>query len=294
MFEEFIFYILEFVIAIFFILRVIIRGIKKKQNNVKFNEFDNIDEIEEKQKQKARFEDELNDMRMSGTKEILRREMDKNGYINILNVDKQTERLEKFINDSKFINSVEIKNEYLDGYAASQIKESQNNIDLELFKKWCREIFEYIQIGNDEELNAIKNFMTEEMFDKITSQKERFRKDGLELKKENLSINEIKFLDYGKSLSKEEIKMYINSTMKEYLVELSTNAILAGNDKKTIVKNIAMTFQKKELELEEGLIHNCPNCNANTTQTDFGRCKYCGTVVAPIRYNWTLVNYETI
>lgn len=56
-----------------------------------------------------------------------------------------------------------------------------------------------------------------------------------------------------------------------------------------------MTFHKKNDHLEqEGFLGSCPNCGAPISQIEFGKCKYCGTVVVPIRYNWVLVKFETI
>ena len=82
--------------------------------------------------------------------------------------------------------------------------------------------------------------------------------------------------------------------MKEYIVQKETEKVIRGNAKKICDKNIIMTFIKRNVNDKEGFLTNCPNCGAETTQTTLGRCKYCDTLVFPIRYNWTLTKFETL
>ena len=103
-----------------------------------------------------------------------------------------------------------------------------------------------------------------------------------------------KLLDYGKRLGQEEIQIYIDAKMKEYIIRKSDNVVIKGNKEKYFSKGIIMTFIKKNDTSIEGLIHNCPNCGAQICQTDFGNCRYCQTLIFPIRYNWTLVKFETV
>ena len=82
--------------------------------------------------------------------------------------------------------------------------------------------------------------------------------------------------------------------MKEYIIRKSNNEILKGNNKKIYNKKIIMSFIKQNREDTEGIIRNCPNCGAEVSQTEFGKCRYCSTLIFPIRYNWTLTKFETL
>ena len=125
-------------------------------------------------------------------------------------------------------------------------------------------------------------------------QTKQFEQDGLDFVTEELMIMDCKLLEYGNWLEKEEIKVLIKAKMKEYIIQKSTNKILRGNNKNFYEKEIVMTFLKQNAEDKEGFMSNCPNCGAETTQTTLGRCRYCDTLVFPIRYNWTLIRFETM
>lgn len=180
-----------------------------------------------------------------------------------------------------------------EAYKVNVLRENGYNFDVELFKKWSRQIFECIKSGTEEQLNVIRNFMSSELYDKLKSQRELFQKDGIELVTEDLLIESCNLYDYGKSMSKEELKIIINAVMKEYIIQKSTNEVLRGSNKTFSNKNVIMTFTRKNVEEQEGLIHNCPNCGAEVVQTEFGKCRHCNTLVVPIRYNWTLTKVET-
>ena len=66
------------------------------------------------------------------------------------------------------------------------------------------------------------------------------------------------------------------------------------SDKLIYDKDIVMTFLKRNVKEKEGIISNCPNCGAETQLTELGKCRYCNTLLFPIRYNWTLIKFETM
>lgn len=74
----------------------------------------------------------------------------------------------------------------------------------------------------------------------------------------------------------------------------SDKSILRGNKHKFNNKKVLMTFVKKKSEEQEGIIQNCPNCGTALSQVELGKCRYCGTIILPIRYNWTLTKFETM
>ena len=156
------------------------------------------------------------------------------------------------------------------------------------------EIFGCIKSGSNEAMEIIKNFMTEELYDKLVTQRKKFERDGLEFITENLLIEKCSIYDYYKGISREEILILINATMVEYIINKKTNEIVRGDRYKEYNKNILMTFSRQNTKEYEGLIHNCPNCGAKVTKTELGKCGYCSTLLIPIRYNWTLTKFETM
>lgn len=208
---------------------------------------------------------------------------------------KTLKRVEKDIENFRFLDSVEVEEDKIyEGSTITSIKENGINIDTKLFKKWCKEILKCIKSGTEEELKAIRYFIAEEMYDKLIDQKRKFEQDGLDFITDELIIKDCKLIEYGNWLEKEEIKVLIKVKMKEYIIQKSTNRILRGSNRKFSEKNIIMTFLKQNINEKEGFITNCPNCGAETTQTSLGKCRYCDTLVFPIRYNWVLTKFETM
>ena len=133
------------------------------------------------------------------------------------------------------------------------------------------------------------------MYNRLIKNANELNKDGLKLQREEIFIEEIKLIDYGKNIRKEEIKIFIKAQMKEYIKKIKNEKVVRGSREKIKEKNIIMTFHKKREDLEqEGFIESCENCGASISQTEFGKCKYCESIVLPIRYNWVLVKFQII
>ena len=295
----FLFYItfLILIISIPFIKKYLHKKIfhKSYKKEIKFDEFDDIDKVLQQEKHEK--EQMLIDL------EILEKVSDI-AYQKASRIDtpaayeqarREIEQAKKDIKSFRLLDSVEVEEDKIyEGPAITAIKENEDNFDTELFKKWCMGIFKCIKSGTKKELEAVKYFINENMYNRLIHQMEQFEKDGLEFITENLLIKDCNFVDYSNWLEKEEIKISIKAKMKEYILQKSTNKILKGSNKKSYEKEIIMTFLKHNVEEEQGFISNCLNCGGPLTQTELGKCKYCNTLVFPIRYNWTLTKFETM
>lgn len=265
----------------------------KKNKNINFNEFDVIDKIkqqEEKDEEQMQIELEvLKEVRSEAYRE------QRAGTISSSEADRRVKEAKRHLKNFRILDSVEVEGKKIhEDVTISALQENGNNFDTELFKKWSKEIFKCIKAGT-EELKIVKNFLTEEMYARLVYQIEQFEDDGLDFVTEDLIIEECKIFDYAKGLSKEEIKIFIKAKMREYILKKSTNEVIRGNPKIFNEKKFVMTFLKQNIEQEEGLvIKNCPNCGAENTQVEFGKCRYCSTLIFPVRYNWTLSKFETM
>ena len=230
---------------------------EREKQKFKFNEYDNYEKIEQFQIENKQIENEL---------------------------EKTTK--------SRLIRNN--KEQILEGVPISAILEEDNSFDPELFKKWSKNIFLYLQFAKKEELKQIKHCIADEFYERKIQVLKDFERDNLELRRENLLIEEIKIFDYSKWLDKAQIKVYIKARLKEYIINQETQEVLRGNYKKTCERGFILTFQKKDIEQQVGFINNCESCGAEISETEFGRCEYCGSLVNPIRYNWTLIKYEVI
>ena len=270
---------------------------RKSKNKIKFDEFENISKI----KQRERSEEEDIYYESAVISKVYKDAYDKSVSIYgddtyaEADANRAVERAKKDFENFKFLDSVEVEKESVYEQIPIQLlKEKGNNMEIELFKKWARGIFGCIKIGTEEQLEVVKSFMADNLYSKFVMQAKAFERDGVSFITEDLVINNCFIYDYGSSLDKEEIKVLIEANMKEYIIRNSDNVVLKGSKDKFHEKKVIMTFLKRDSKDLEGMITNCPNCGTATSQVELGKCKYCGTIILPIRYNWVLTKFETM
>ena len=228
---------------------------KKRRNDVNFTKVDDYKEILKQEK----FEEEQLQIDMDVLSENIYR-------INARAIDADTpeaydqarrdiKKLKRDIKNFRFVDSIKFeKNKIVEGNEIEELKEYGNSYDIELFKEWCKGIFKYIKIGKKEELEVIKYFLDEQLYENFIEQTQKYESDGLKFVTENLKIKECTIFDYGQWMEKEEIKVLIKAEMKEFIVQESTNRILRGSKNKIYEKNILMTFIKQDITEKEGII----------------------------------------
>lgn len=253
----------------------------KRKQKLDFNEFEDWEKIEQNEIENEQLKNEWQKIERAYTEKY-----------NILDSHKIKENMRSI----KFIDTFEADDEdnVKEATSVATILREDNTFDANLFKKWCINIFEFIQLGTEEELKQIKDVIIQPMYDRKIKQIHRFKKDNIELRREDMLIEDIKILDYGRHHGKSQLKVYVRAQLKEYIIHKDTKKVLKGNSKKVNEKNYIMTFTKKDGEKQVGFIRNCPGCGASVEELEFGRCTYCGNLVNPIRYNWTLIKLEII
>ena len=271
----------------------------KNKEDIEFDEFSDIEKVtkrEEKEKKEIKYHNEV--LGKVYTDSFLENNNKYKNFLDIediINAQNNIEQAKKDLYNFRRLDSVKIKNgKKPEGTHIRDIRANQEGFDAELFKNWSMQIFKCIKIGDKEGLEILKKVMTRQLYNNLTFQMKEFEKDGLKFVTEDLMIKEVSLVDYAKGMSKEEIKVFIKAKMREYIVEENTGNVIRGNKKKLLERKVVMTFLKQNKEDKEGFITNCPNCGAETAQVEFGKCAYCDTLVFPIRYNWTLIKFETI
>ena len=229
----------------------------RKKRKLQFNEYDNIEQIYQYKEENDQLENEIEKTRKN-------------------NIIRDTNK------------------QVLDSVPIASIQKDENGFDADLFKKWSRNIFTYLQLGKEKDLKQIKSSISEEFYGRRIQMLRDFERDNIELKREDFFIEEIKILDYSKWMDKAQIKVYIKAKLKEYIVKKETQELLRGNNRKSSERGFILTFQKKDTEQQVGFVSNCQGCGASISDTEFGTCQYCGSLVNPIRYNWTLIKYEVL
>ena len=291
-------YIISFIFVKIFRIPKVFSKIKmsKERKNINIDEFKEIEDWKlQEENEQLRLEHEYTVLENTFRESLIDKNNDGSVIDDIYNMNTNMAQVKKDLYNFKVLDSVDIKKQKVaEGAKVKEIRENNGKFDIELFKNWSMQIFKLIKLGNSTELEVIKKVMIHQLFENFIDQMKRFEKDGLQYVTEDLMIKDVSLYDYAKAMYKEEIKILVNARMKEFIIVKDTGKIIRGTDKKAYDKKIIMTFLKQNVEDREGFITNCPNCGAETSQVEFGKCAYCDTLIFPIRYNWTLTNFETI
>jgi len=257
--KEYAIIVIVLIIIAFLWLKIIAPKIqeRKEKEKLEFNEYEDFDKIEQHYTENEQLENEI-----------------------------EVTKKKKIVNGTN--------KEILDSVQIASILEDDNSFDADLFKKWSKNIFTYLQLGNEDDLKQIKSSISDNFYGRRVQVLREFERDNIELKREDLFIEEIKILDYSKWMDKAQIKVFIKARIREFIINKKTQEVIKGNSKKSKERGFILTFQKKDTEQQIGFITNCPSCGASIADTEFGTCQYCGSLVNPIRYNWTLIKYEVL
>lgn len=261
------------------IIKEIISALSKliRKQKFKFNDFEDYNQVKQNESEREQLENEW--------------EFIEESYSQKYNKKKVKNKMKSI----KLIDTFEAsENEIKDGISVKKLLEENNDFDMNLFKKWGSNLFEYIQLGNVEEIKLIKNSMSEVLFDKKIIQLQNFERDNIDLKRDDLLIEDVKLIDYSSGSGKSLIKMYIKTRLKEYIINKKNNRVIRGNKRVLTDRNYILTFQKINSDEVEGFIGNCSKCGGLVSENEFCRCTYCGNLVNPIRYNWILVKMELL
>ncbi len=286
------------VIIIIEIIEYIIKKIRKYKKEINFNEFDDLEKIKQEQNDEQHMKNELKELQKLMEENELQKIKNRKKQKNIIDI------IDKGIKDRKKRKKTRILEEFepdleqykiYEGSEIVELNEDNEKFNLDLFKKWCSGIFLCIEMGHQKELETIKTSIISSMYNILIKNINEFAQDGLKLERDEIFIEDIKLLDYGKYTDREEIKILIKSQMKEYIMNVKNKRVIRGSKRKVKQKNVIMTFRRKREELEkEGFLSNCPNCGAAISQIEFGKCQYCESIILPIRYNWVLVKFEMV
>ena len=184
------------------------------------------------------------------------------------------EQMEKFKKNTRFLyaHSKNDKQEIKEGNTESLIRENNDKFDAEVFKNWGVQLFGYLQTATAEDIVNIKPVVGNSIYANKKNQLDLFKRDGIQLKKDELFVNEAKLLDYFRDTKYVYIQMYVDMVCYEYIENLKT----------------------RREDKDFGSMHetNCPNCGSALTDVFFGKCEYCGTIVTTIRHSWKLEKME--
>lgn len=168
----------------------------------------------------------------------------------------------------------------------------------EKFLAWTKNLFVKLQNAwTNRDLSEMRTYETEELFEQHNRQIEQYiAKKQINIM-ERIAVNYAKLYSFEQDDDKDILKVLLNSSMADYIIDEETKKIIMGDQKTRKTRTYLLTFIRKKgvttQESSEKLkTTNCPNCGAPTNITSSGKCEYCGSVITTGNHDWVLSNLE--
>ncbi|MGL4797909.1 MAG: TIM44-like domain-containing protein [Cellulosilyticaceae bacterium] len=172
------------------------------------------------------------------------------------------------------------------GFSEQLLVSKVNNMFIRLQLAWMNKVWE-----------EVRPFETDALFNTHKMQLDQYIRSGRTNRIEDICIVNTELLRYYERGEYEYLDVEIKSRFTDYIVEDTTGNVVKGDPRRTI----HMQYKWK-LARKGGTVTNvkhieateCPNCGANISINQAGKCEYCGSVVTKGDFDWVLSEIEVI
>lgn len=178
----------------------------------------------------------------------------------------------------------------LNPYDIDKLKEYLPNFDEEKFKNETYDIYQKVQIAwMNFDYDSMRKNVTDEMYNMYKSQL-----TTLSVKKQTNIMKDFNLLGFnikGMEIKDNIISLTVIMQVEcfDYIVD-KNNKVVRGTDKRKVIYNYAMTFNKGISEKP----NKCPNCNAPLENVNSSKCPYCDSVIISENYDWVLAKKQVL
>lgn len=183
---------------------------------------------------------------------------------------------------------------------AEKIKEIDPNFSEEKMISFAKDLFVKLQNAwTARDWEPMRPFETESLFEQHKAQVQGYIDTNRINVMDRIAVNYAYLYNFRQEGDRDILEIALKSTMKDYIIDATTNHLLEGSrtqDRTTVYK---LTFERKTGVLTpEGTAQikttNCPNCGAPTEITSAGKCEYCGSVITTGANTWVLSGLEPL
>ena len=183
---------------------------------------------------------------------------------------------------------------------AEKIKEIDPNFSEEKMISFAKDLFVKLQNAwTARDWEPMRPFETENLFEQHKAQVQGYIDTNRINVMDRIAVNYAYLYNFRQEGDRDILEIALKSTMKDYIIDATTNHLLEGSrtqDRTTVYK---LTFERKTGVLTpEGTAKikttNCPNCGAPTEITSAGKCEYCGSVITTGANTWVLSGLEPL
>lgn len=196
--------------------------------------------------------------------------------------------------------SQSMNNSTLSHSIANNVRVSDPAFSEDAFIGWAREVFMKIQQAwNDRDWKVIRPFETQELFSQHSQQLDEYIRNNKINKVEKICVRYCGLKNYYVDGDKEVMVVELHATMRDYVVDATSNQVLESDPNRDWFMKYDMTFNRKKGVLTQvgrsnKSTTNCPNCGAPTEITSAGQCEYCKSVITTGEHDWVLSNIVSI
>ena len=182
---------------------------------------------------------------------------------------------------------------------ALRIQQNDPHFSEEKFKTWVNEMFIKLQTAwTARDWSGIRPFESEELFSLHNSQLQQYIDMNRINVIERVSVRSTELINYSVDGDKELLVVDLQATMKDYIVDANTHAVLEGDPNRYWEMKYYLTFMRKngvktDPSTSNKSTTNCPNCGAPTEITSAGQCPYCRSVITTGEHDWVLTKMES-
>lgn len=180
-----------------------------------------------------------------------------------------------------------------------RIQQNDTYFSEEKFKTWVNEVFIKLQAAwTARDWSGIRPFESEELFSLHKSQLQQYIDMNRINVIERVSVRSTELINYSADGDKELLVVNLQATMKDYIVDANTKAVLEGDPNRYWEMKYYLTFMRKngvktDPSTSNKSTTNCPNCGAPTEVTSAGQCPYCRSVITTGEHDWVLTKMES-
>lgn len=175
-------------------------------------------------------------------------------------------------------------------YNPEKLKEYLPNFNPEEFKNQAYEIYKKVQVAWMEfDYDSMRKSVTDEMYNMYKTQL-----TTLSVKKQTNVMKDFGLLGFnivGMEIKDKTVSLTVTMQVEcfDYIVN-KDGRVLRGTDKRKVIYNYAMTFNKGISEKQ----NKCPNCGAPLENVNSSECPYCNSVIISENYDWVLSKKQVL
>jgi hypothetical protein len=143
-----------------------------------------------------------------------------------------------------------------------------------------------------DKLKEIDHFVGDDVYAYANDIVANVKNNGCRQMYDELNVKDSKIIDVIVNDGVYQIKVFLQSRYMDYIINLSNDNVISGNDSSRIEVNYNLTFTKKINAKDAKSIRRCPSCNAPLSVNTSGLCEYCGSIYNQEEYDWVLTKLE--